>query len=309
MLGVAGAWGAGFWPPLDILAHATPLYLLAGLGLAARLYGLRHARVSVLAGAGLLALLCALASADALTRAPSAKPTPGAGAALHIATCNIWMDNGDFAGTLAAIKSLGADIILLQEITGPEDRFVRELAADYPFVSACRFCQQAVLSKRPMLESGHYLGAWAPPDYDRLSAVWARFAGDSGGAFTVVVTQFVHPGLDQAQLEQMDAFTRYVDAFDRDALIVGGDANATPWMLRSYRFQRRLGLARLTNLPTWPDRLPLPNGSARFPFPFLPLDHLYAGPAWRVSKIMRGPRTGSDHYCVRAALSRAAGGA
>jgi hypothetical protein len=42
------------------------------------------------------------------------------------------------------------------------------------------------------------------------------------------------------------------------------------------------------------------------PFAFLPIDHLYAGPAWKTLAVSRMPRTGSDHFGVLVTLARAA---
>jgi vancomycin resistance protein VanJ len=38
------------------------------------------------------------------------------------------------------------------------------------------------------------------------------------------------------------------------------------------------------------------------PFPFLPIDQLFAGPGWAMRSVERLPRTGSDHYPLRVRL-------
>jgi endonuclease/exonuclease/phosphatase (EEP) superfamily protein YafD len=42
--------------------------------------------------------------------------------------------------------------------------------------------------------------------------------------------------------------------------------------------------------------------ATRSPIPILPIDHLYAGPAWRTVNVERGPHLGSDHYPLVATL-------
>ena len=60
------------------------------------------------------------------------------------------------------------------------------------------------------------------------------------------------------------------------------------------------GLERRTKaLFSWPAYL-----GAKVPFPFLPIDHVYAGKAWRTVSVKRGPRLGSDHYPVFVTLAR-----
>ena len=41
------------------------------------------------------------------------------------------------------------------------------------------------------------------------------------------------------------------------------------------------------------------------PFPFLPIDHVYAGRDWRTVRVQRGPRLDSDHYPVIVRLAPA----
>src|SRR3546814_10032473 len=64
---------------------------------------------------------------------------------------------------------------------------------------------------------------------------------------------------------------RALARIDRDALIVAGDMNLTPWAAAMREQDRALApLSRMTRAPSWPRALPV-----------LPIDHVYAGPDWR----------------------------
>jgi endonuclease/exonuclease/phosphatase (EEP) superfamily protein YafD len=76
-------------------------------------------------------------------------------------------------------------------------------------------------------------------------------------------------------------------------MILTGDFNATPWSVSLRRADATLGLIRRDRaVPTWPARVL----GQPWPLPFLPIDHVYAGPGWATVKVERGPYLGSDHY-------------
>ncbi|HQR90495.1 MAG TPA: endonuclease, partial [Caulobacter sp.] len=43
---------------------------------------------------------------------------------------------------------------------------------------------------------------------------------------------------------------------------------------------------------------------ANAPAPFLPIDHVYAGGAWKTVSVVRGPALGSDHRPIVVKLRR-----
>ena len=45
------------------------------------------------------------------------------------------------------------------------------------------------------------------------------------------------------------------------------------------------------------------------PLPFLAIDHVYAGAAWRTVSVERGPARGSDHFPVVVTLALSEAGA
>jgi len=129
------------------------------------------------------------------------------------------------------------------------------------------------------------------PDFAR-----ARFEAPGGrGDFSVVAVHLTRP-YRRDRLGQAGAIAVLVDRQPRAGLIIAGDFNLTPWSFALRRLDRRFGLERRDRgMATWP-ACPSPGAWVVCPPPFLPIDHVYAGPAWRTVRIARGPRLGSDHY-------------
>src|SRR3546814_1418660 len=91
-----------------------------------------------------------------------------------------------------------------------------------------------------------------------------------------------------------DLGARALARIDRDALIVAGDMNLTPWAAAMREQDRALApLSRMTRAPSWPRALPV-----------LPIDHVYAGPDWGLVSARRLPATGSDHRPILVTLAR-----
>jgi endonuclease/exonuclease/phosphatase (EEP) superfamily protein YafD len=86
-------------------------------------------------------------------------------------------------------------------------------------------------------------------------------------------------------------------------MILAGDFNSTPWSFARREDDRRFGLIRRDRaMWSWPAEFVGPHGF-QAPFPFLPIDHIYAGPGWATVSVSRGPRLGSDHYPLIAVLA------
>ena len=91
----------------------------------------------------------------------------------------------------------------------------------------------------------------------------------------------------------------------KDRLILAGDFNSTPWSFSRRREDAMFGLERRTKaLFSWPAG-EVSRHRIKVPFPFLAIDHVYAGKAWRTVSVRRGPRLGSDHYPVVVVLAPA----
>jgi endonuclease/exonuclease/phosphatase (EEP) superfamily protein YafD len=155
-----------------------------------------------------------------------------------------------------------------------------------------------ILSRLPVLASGdlsdidpkHFAGAWARID-------------DGAEPFIVFGLHLTWPVPPRPHQAQSRAVAERLAVFDRSSLIVAGDFNATPWSFALRRQDARFGIPRLTRaLATWPAART--QWGFTLPFAILPIDHVYAGPSWRLISLRRGPRLGSDHFPIVTVLAR-----
>jgi endonuclease/exonuclease/phosphatase (EEP) superfamily protein YafD len=196
-------------------------------------------------------------------------------------------------------------VVVLEEVNDTAGHIPSLLREAFPYLSSCappRPCSTMILTKRRPTATG---GLQAPVSTLRLAAAWVTL-GEGERAFTVAGVHYTWPVPPGAQQSQMARLQQGLAAFDRKSLIVAGDMNSTPWSYTLRRQDAALGLERRTRaLFTWP--------AARFsrwrlsaPFPFLAIDHVYAGSDWTTVSVKRGPAVGSDHYPVMVELARAA---
>lgn len=153
-----------------------------------------------------------------------------------------------------------------------------------------------ILSRYPIERVGHRSPArlWAQIRPGMMTDVRIRLPGSA----MVIPVATVHlargqlPGPDQRQRDRLATAMRQGDG---DALILAGDFNLVPWSARMGVLDGQLEpLVRATAISSWPARV----GEQPFPMPFVPIDHLYAGPGWAVAAVQRLERTGSDHYPI-----------
>jgi endonuclease/exonuclease/phosphatase (EEP) superfamily protein YafD len=302
--GAAGGLGGVFDDRLDILTHAAPIYLVAGV-LAVTLYLLTgDARRGLILTLGAVAVLAAgwLMAPDVIAAVRDQKATPG-GQTLKLVQFNVWGRNADPEGTARWILSEDPDIVVLEEAFDASMLVPKALAKRYPHRTTCaepQLCSTMILAKdRPSAEGG--FGSSSSPTH--LSAAWSRFGSGRTG-FTVVGVHYTWPipaGPQQAQSERL---AKAIEGFDRRSLIIAGDFNSTPWSYALRRQDARFGLIRRTHaLFSWP-AAPFSRRRINSPLPFLPIDHVYAGADWRTAEVRRGPRLGSDHYPVVVSLTR-----
>ena len=305
LLSLAAAWS----PLLDLLNHITPLFVLGGV--AAAVVGRLMPGLPAARGLVVLGLAGAMAAgarvAPELIR-PSSPSAAGSGPRITLLTQNVWDANRDPHGTAKALAGAGADIILLQELDNPGARQVaRDLERIYPFHADCtlanRWCSLAIVSRLPISAWSFHQGGWKAPDWDRLVMVRAQIDAPGLPLFDVVSTKLAHPWTGDLQQTQIPRLTAKLATLDQDHAILGGDFNLTPWSFALEGIDRSVRLIRRTHgLATWPNRLPA-NQAPLLPFPFLPIDQIYAGAAWRTLDVRRGPRSGSDHYGVMITLA------
>lgn len=307
-LGVVGVGIAGqlarYRGGLDIINQFAPLWLLAGLALVLGAVTWRGAQryVGWGAWAALLILIGVLMGPEFFVGRSKPDPT-GDGETLRIVQFNIWKNNATPEIAARWVKAQAPDIIVLTEGARSAWPAVQTLKRDYPFVVGClrrnKPCSTMIMARKaPIASDG--LARGDPENRQALSAAWATFEG-KGGPYTVVAVHMPRPG--ELQQEQRMQLASFVDELPKGRLIVAGDFNAAPWSFALKRTDTALGLERRTRgLSTWPALVGEEVGRP-FPFPFLPLDHLYAGPGWATSLIERGPRLGSDHYPVTIELT------
>ena len=119
----------------------------------------------------------------------------------------------------------------------------------------------------------------------------ATYAGPHGQM--ELVTAHLGWPIQSGVRAQARGLVSVVSSLPRHRMILAGDFNATPWSAEMQRLDEDLGLIRRDRfVPTWPAQVL----GRRWPLPFLPIDHVYAGPGWATVKVERGPWLGSDHY-------------
>jgi endonuclease/exonuclease/phosphatase (EEP) superfamily protein YafD len=304
LLGAAAAAAAAlavcgaFSDRLDIFAQASPLWF--AMGLAALILQLLAGSERWTLAPALVAMAIAalLIGPDVVAgfAAPRAAP---AGQTLKLIQFNVWDRNRDPAATARWILSQDPDIVVLEELGGGE--VPAALAARYPNRTPCEpTCATIILSKAPPT-------AGAAMDWPGLGSrhegAWASF-GRGQDAFTVAGVHYKWPIPPGPQRDQARRFADGLAGFDRRSLIVAGDFNMSPWSWALKRQDARLGIPRLTHaLFTWPAG-PISHWRLNLPFAILAIDHIYAGPAWKVVSVSRGPVLGSDHYPIVTVLTR-----
>lgn len=283
------------FPPLDALSNFAPFWLIGSVS--AGLGGLAAARGNrrwVLLGLGLAgAVVAANMLLPEFTR-----PIAGAGAdgsRLKVIVFNAWDRNPDESGTAAWIAGERPDLVLMQE-TEPA---IEQALVARGFNMVQTMAHTAVFSRQRPIRPAYVvpMGLWPRlPDLTRATFAFG------GGTFNVV-SLHMDRHFGDADSQDISALAQLAALYPSDTLIVAGDFNTTPWSLAMRRLDRALPLQRRDRaLATWPARLPM-LGGAPAPLPFLAIDHLYAGSAWRTISVARGPRSGSDHYPLIVTLS------
>lgn len=310
MLGLVGTavalacLGGAFSDRLDALTHFAPLWL--AMGVAAVLLGsvfARGAERKAMVSVGLVAIAaCSLLMGPDLLAAAGAKRLVARPDDLKIIQFNVWHDNDTPDKTADWLLTQDADVVVIIEGGDRATSVVDAMKAYYPFSITCdgkRHCPTMIFSKKRMIARGGFY-----PEGRELPGAWATLA-DPRGAFTVAGVHYVWPipaGPQQQQSKRMaDAIAR----FDKSSTIVTGDFNSTPWSFTMKRQDKAFGLERRTHaVASWPSGKFSRMGNA--PAPFLPIDQVYAGKAWKTVSVVRGPALGSDHRPIIVKLRRIA---
>jgi endonuclease/exonuclease/phosphatase (EEP) superfamily protein YafD len=126
---------------------------------------------------------------------------------------------------------------------------------------------------------------------------------DAQGEFTIFGVHRHWPIRFAKYEAQQQALGKVLASDPSSRSILAGDFNSTPWSFSRRREDRSIGLIRRTRaLFSWPAARSSHNPFPA-PFPYLPIDHVYAGKGWATVKVERGPRLGSDHYPIVVTLA------
>jgi endonuclease/exonuclease/phosphatase (EEP) superfamily protein YafD len=276
--------GGRFSPALDLFAHFAPLYAVAG-ALAAVHAGVFQApfrRTTIVAGfISLVASAMLIVPEWTRGTGPEAPATPPG--TIKVIQFNALRTNGDIRRVADWQIVQNADIITVTEARHDlRDRLRRAgwktAGSKGSLMIFTRTRYQRM--DRPDLRRG-----------SQLTFVNATY--ELGGLpLEVVTTHFDWPTRRNFPGQPRDL--AYVASVrPRARMILTGDFNATPWSAELRRLDHSLGLTRRDRgVATFPAQV----FGRPWPLPFLPIDHVYAGPGWATVSVRRGPWLGSDHY-------------
>ncbi len=279
----------------DILSHFAPFWLLGavacGLCGAALAKGVTRRHLIIVGSVGFAA--AALLVAPEVLRPRSAPAAPDATERIRVIQFNAWEFNREPEAAAEWIAGETPDVVAVEEIppalwAALERRgFHGERGVDW---SLAIFSRSARLREPFMVP----LADWPLlPEFARAS-----FAAPGGrGAFSVVAVHLRWPTKPDAWRQTL-RLAEFLDLYQSDRLIVVGDFNLTPWSSTLRQLDHRFGLERRDRaLPTWPAKVSVEGRQYATPA-ILPIDHVYAGSAWRTIMVRRGPSMGSDHYPI-----------
>ena len=291
------AQGGRFSGRLDLFSHFALIWLCGGAAVA--LYSFAsHGQKASLLWLGLMTMTAALAlmAPEYLRTLPPDAPS-GSGT-VKIIQYNAWRKNADLQSDIQWLLSEAPDVIAVEELT-PELRDGLLARGRYHMtrgrLGSALFTRAAPLG--------------APIEVTRPWRAWPDLASATlpspGGDFTMIGMHLTWPTY-RGQAWHRENLLNALKGVDRSKVILVGDFNLTPWSFALQDFDRRSGLIRRDRaIYSWPGR-PFWRGRLSAPVPFLPIDHVYAGSAWRTVSIARGPKRGSDHYPLVVVLAPAA---
>ncbi|HEX3407130.1 MAG TPA: endonuclease/exonuclease/phosphatase family protein [Caulobacteraceae bacterium] len=218
---------------------------------------------------------------------------------LRILSGNLYWANPAGDQALAAILARDPDAVILQEAGRRLAAPLAGLEARYPHVAVCRHAGLRIYAKSQML--AHRCNC-EQADTPRGRLLTATIKLADRATVTLATTHFSHPYRGDVQARERKALAAAVDNLDLRHLILVGDFNTTPWSQAMRRQDEMLAPLRRWTIawPTWPARLP--GWKLTWPLPLLPIDHVYAGPAWSHVRLRRVRLPGSDHFATEASL-------
>ena len=288
LLGAGGLIGSRLghlWIAFDVFSQFTLQFVLVTI---AFVIGWLMPRAKLLVA--FLIVIAGLAGIGAWPHLASRVPrTLGSAAAgekdIRVASFNTWYSNQNVGAVQAEIERLDADVITLMEMGANKKPMLEALKGRYPFQVNCYtvdFCNLAILSKFPFIDSEARVGWDGPP------MIRAKLGPDMGG-LTVMGVHTIRFPHSRAQLRQVMALSDLIETLPGPKLVMG-DFNATPFSRIIDTITGRTGLQRLSNLPSWPSTIGLPQ---------VAIDHIFVSSAIHATESQRiGEPSGSDHFPV-----------
>jgi endonuclease/exonuclease/phosphatase (EEP) superfamily protein YafD len=204
---------------------------------------------------------------------------------LKLTTFNTSVINTNIDAISAEVRRLDPDIAILMEFNDRKRAVLDKIRDLYPYDAGCvprRHCHFLMLSKLPF-ESAEVREGWNGPLMVRVKL------GAELGGLNIVGVHAPRPPHVADQFSQMMVLEKYLEKLTGE-IVVMGDFNATPYSRLLKDFAERMKLQRLTNLPSWPTVVQLPQ---------LPIDHFFVSGQIRLLERPRiGRPAGSDHYPV-----------
>jgi endonuclease/exonuclease/phosphatase (EEP) superfamily protein YafD len=289
---LAGFCGAGSGL-CDYAAHFRPHVAAGALLLAVVALLFAGSQRGVLTAAALAAVgivnIAAMA-AEGRFRAPAATAA-GADRRFKIASANLLFFNTDYGRGLQWIRREQPDVLVLTEVTDGWADAIETLADLYPYRAVRRTGWVAMIARHPWTAFDVVAGP-----RPKQGILVARFAVDD----TELTVIGAHPASPQnlRLTRRRDEEIGIIAALARAApgpVAAMGDFNATPWSAPMRRLVRTSPL-RYADLQatTWPTTLPRWLG--------IKIDHILLGNGCGLVDYKVGPKIGSDHRPVVAAI-------
>lgn len=285
LAGLAAARLGHLWIAFDVFSQFAPQFVFVAIAFAV---GLFTPRAKILTAIVLLiGMLTALSFWPhyASSHVKVLNTVASGERELRVASFNTWLENSNVDAVKSEIARLNADVIVLIEM-GPSKRVLfDQLNVQYPFSAKCSdvtHCNFGILSKFPLSNISDRI-LWAGPPYMRAS-LGPEFGGLT--IFGVHTTRFPH---SRAQFKQVTSLVAELEKVAGPHIVMG-DFNATPYSRVTQVLADQANLTRLTNLPSWPARLGLPQ---------VAIDHIFASRGIRQLESQSiGNSGGSDHFPI-----------
>jgi endonuclease/exonuclease/phosphatase (EEP) superfamily protein YafD len=292
--GVGVACQLGRWVlKLDILTHGAVLWL--GVSLLALVLSAFFRRGWGQAGVMALALIGVASAASLIgpefTRPRSPLAAANAPCQIKIVSFNAWGENADAPRAAAWIAAQHPSLVVVVE---PSEELRKRIAAATGL--ATWMGDGALMANATPFLSNQRSWAGRFMAGSASEVMWDTIEVLPDLPVTVLGVHAGWPIPARAGWSRDVRLAAILEQEDRPSTLMVGDFNSSEWSFRQRRADAMFAIERRDRaILSWPARIPFRN-KLDFPFPWMPIDHVYAGENWRLISIERGPRLGSDHY-------------